>query len=53
MSPGLEVVANPDAIEASVLGLNREIKQLTRPELFRRSLVSQLQTMICHEKVSL
>src|SRR5579871_6789275 len=49
VSPGLKVIADPGAIEAELLSLNREVKQLAWSKLLCRSLVSQLQGMVAHD----
>src|SRR3954471_2491100 len=42
MLPRLKVVADEDRVEADLLGKTREPQQLTRRELLRRCLVSEL-----------
>jgi hypothetical protein len=41
MTPGLEVVAHEDAFKAVGFGGDGEIEQLTRAELFGRSLIAE------------
>jgi len=52
MSPRLEMVANPDTIEPTLLRLNGEVEQLPWAKLLCRSFITQLQGVIGHYVIS-